>query len=177
MAKYLLKIVLDETLDENITKYYKNYKSNYVGDSGIDLMCPLKISCDLFKCTTINFGIRCEMIEISTNKQVSYYLYPRSSFSSTPLIMANHVGIIDSGYRGNILAKVKHIPTNLESHLSTDSNNIHFTLPVLTSEYYIEAEHKLFQICGPDLGIIKLLIVDELNQSDRAENGFGSTGF
>ena len=36
---------------------------------------------------------------------VSYYLYPRSSVSTkTPLRLANSVGIIDSGYRGNIKA-------------------------------------------------------------------------
>ena len=31
-----------------------------------------------------------------------YYSYPRSSISKTPLLLANNVGIIDSGYRGNI---------------------------------------------------------------------------
>ena len=34
----------------------------------------------------------------------SYYLYPRSSISKTPLRMSNSTGIIDAGYRGEIIA-------------------------------------------------------------------------
>ena len=41
---------------------------------------------------------------LNNDKNIGYYLYPRSSISKTPLILANSVGIIDSGYRGNIKA-------------------------------------------------------------------------
>ena len=34
-----------------------------------------------------------------------YYLYPRSSTGSkTPLRLSNSIGVIDSGYRGNLIA-------------------------------------------------------------------------
>ena len=42
-------------------------------------------------------------------KNVSYYLYPRSSIIKTPLRMSNSVGIIDAGYRGNIIGCVDNI--------------------------------------------------------------------
>ena len=56
----------------------------------------------------IKLGISCE----NTDGK-GYFLFPRSSISKTPLIMANHVGIIDKGYRGNIKVAIKYIP-NLE---------------------------------------------------------------
>ena len=37
------------------------------------------------------------------NNKTSYYLYPRSSISKTPLIQTNSVGIIDKDYRGNVM--------------------------------------------------------------------------
>lgn len=164
MAKYQLniKINLDLLEDEEIKLWYMNYKTKYDGDSGIDLVCPEIISIKEFTCECLNFKISCEMINLSTNELTSYYLYPRSSISSTPLIMANHVGIIDSGYRGNIMAKVKNIPndgiTNLERN------------------YTIERNTRLFQICAPDLGKIMVKVIDNLSETSRDTNGFGSTG-
>ena len=38
-------------------------------------------------------------------------IYPRSSLSKKPLILCNHVGVIDSGYRGEIMLRFK--PTQL----------------------------------------------------------------
>lgn len=35
-------------------------------------------------------------------KPTGYYLYPRSSISKTPLMIANKTCIIDPGYRDNI---------------------------------------------------------------------------
>ena len=50
--------------------------------------------------------------------QRDFYVYPRSSISKTPLRMANSVGIIDSGYRGNLKFAVdahKHLAKDDES--------------------------------------------------------------
>ena len=74
--------------------------------------------------------------------------------------MANSVGIIDSGYRGNIMAKVRNIPFN-----SSDDLN-----------YKIEEGTRLFQICAPDLSPFKVRLVNELSTTSRGEGGFGSTG-
>ena len=88
------------------------------------------------------------------NTNCSYYLYPRSSISKTPLRMSNSTGIIDAGYRGNIIAKVDNI-----------SNE----------EYKIEKGTRLFQICSPSLEEIELEVVDELSETSRGTGGFGST--
>lgn len=85
----------------------------------------------------------------------SYYLYPRSSISKTPLRMSNSTGIIDAGYRGEIIAKVD----NLSS-----------------SDYNIEKGTRLFQICDASLEPIELDVVDSLSDTTRGDGGFGSTG-
>ena len=86
-----------------------------------------------------------------------YYSYPRSSISKTPLMLANSVGIIDSGYRGEIIGAFR----NLSS-----------------SNYTIEKHSRLLQICAPDLRPIHVELVDEpfFNTTERGSGGFGSTG-
>ena len=63
-------------------------------------------------------------------------MYPRSSMGSrTPLRMSNSVGIIDSGYRGNIIGIV-----------DNRSNE----------DYVVEKGTILFQACSQTLRSIKL---------------------
>jgi len=140
--------------DERLLDYYNTISSHYHGDSGVDLQNIHDISVDSFTVGTINFNIKCEMINLETNKFSSYYLVPRSSISNTSFQMANSIGIIDAGYRGEIKAKVRNFnPLNPE------------TL----------SEGKYFQIVSPDLKSIKVNIVKELSDTVRGSNGFGST--
>ena len=94
------------------------------------------------------------MINIQTNTFTSFYLVPRSSISNTFFQMANSIGIIDAGYRGNLKAKIRNFnPQNSET--------------LMTGRY--------FQIVSPDLKPIKVNIVRELSETTRGSNGFGST--
>ena len=86
---------------------------------------------------------------------VPYYLYPRSSISKTPLRMSNSVGIIDAGYRGNLMASVDNVSGE---------------------DYQIQRGQRLFQICPWNDFKVTLEVVDELSDSDRGNGGFGSTG-
>ena len=103
----------------------------------------------------IDLQIQCEGLSDSNGQNVSYYLHCRSSISKTPLRLANSVGIIDSGYRGNIMVAVDNIDNE---------------------PYTIEKGTRLFQICGPTLEPITMDIGDELSNSERGSNGVGSTG-
>lgn len=151
---YTLLIKFGDNLSDSEKEYYTKYKTKHEGDSGIDLINTLTFEVKPFDVETINFNIQCEMRN-EKEKLVSYYLYPRSSISKTPLMMANSVGIIDAGYRGNIMAKVKNV--------SQKDTRV------------IEGE-KLFQICSPTLEPIKIKIVKNLSSSSRGDGGFGSTG-
>ena len=105
----------------------------------------------------LDMGIKCEMID-SDGKSIAYYIYPRSSISKTPLMLANSVGIIDSGYRGNIKIALRN------------------AMP--KTNYRIEKHVRLTQICLPSLEsfIVKLVDKSELSDTVRGEGGFGSTG-
>ena len=153
---YTLKIKFDKNIPNSIINYYENFTSHHEGDSGIDLIVPNEIQVAGLKVGTIDHLIQCEMLN-EDNKNVSYYLYPRSSISKTNFMMANSVGIIDAGYRGNIMAKVRNMSLN-ENELST-----------------IKENDKLFQICAPDLKPIKIQVVHELSETSRGSGGFGST--
>ena len=148
--RYLLHIKI---LDDNLFDYYNNIQSYYNGDSGINLINPFNLNIKPFNIETIDFKIQCEMIDLNDNTFTSYRLVPRSSISNTPFMMSNSEGIIDAGYRGNIMAKI----TNIDNK----SN--------------IMVKDRFFQIVSPTLEPIKIEIVNELSTSDRNTGGFGST--
>lgn len=106
-----------------------------------------------------------------SQKPCGFYLYPRSSISKTRMRLANSVGIIDSGYRGDIIAAVDTIGL----FGSTDIWNIwkETLSPIKKYDRY-------FQICSPDLSPFLVRIVEteaELGApTARGTGGFGSTG-
>ncbi len=107
------------------------------------------------KQTILDTEIICCM-KTNLNTPLSYYLYPRSSIIKTPLRLSNSVGIIDSGYRGNIKAVFDY--------------NTKFT---------IEKYSRLVQLCSPTLKPLKVILVnnlDDLGYTSRGSGGFGSTG-
>ncbi len=98
-------------------------------------------------------------------KNFGYYLYPRSSIVKTSLRLANSVGIIDSGYRGELIAVV-------DKH---DSSNDWKTVLKRDCKQY----DRLFQICRGDLSPFLDEIVEnesDLGLTERGCGGFGSTG-
>ena len=125
------------------------------GDAGLDLYCPGDLTVPPHETAKIDLKVQCEGLSDNDGRNVCYYLYPRSSISKTPLRLANSVGIIDAGYRGNIMAVVDNI-----------SNE----------PFYIQKGQRLFQICGRFLEPINLTLVDTLSNSERGNGGFGSTG-
>ena len=153
---YILKIkVLDPTLIEK----YQSAKVAYDGDCGIDLYCPDTVTIPVNSTHLLDLKIQCEMIDSETMKNVSYYLYPRSSIYKSNFMMHNSVGIIDSKYRGNIKVPLR--------CCYNDSNNTSETTAI--GKCYV-------QICGPTLGEISVELVNELSSTVRGERGFGSSG-
>lgn len=160
-SRNILYIRLDSDLPEEIYKYYSKLMETSINnsDSGIDLPLVSNYSIKDTTRETFNFGIKCEMKD-SNGNNIPYFLYPRSSISKTPLILANSVGIIDKDYRGNIMAKVVCIIPNFND----------------VKEYSVSAGTRLFQICSRDLSPIQVKIINDLTETERGEGGFGSTG-
>tara|TARA_B100002051_G_scaffold184924_1_gene175049 strand:- start:345 stop:800 length:456 start_codon:yes stop_codon:yes gene_type:complete len=138
---------------------YENHAHYHQGDSGLDLFCPENLvvppGATSFK---VDLQICCEAFPDKEKEyNVSYYLYPRSSMGArTPLRLSNSVGIIDSGYRGNIMGIVDNL------------DNEH--------EFVIQAGSRLFQLCSPDLSPITFEMSNVLSETRRGRGGFGSTG-
>lgn len=83
-------------------------------------------------------------------------LFPRSSIGAkTPLRLSNSVGIIDSGYRGEIRA------------LYDNTSN---------EPYQIHKGDRIAQLMVMPSYRFKANVVESLENSDRGEGGFGSTG-
>lgn len=84
-----------------------------------------------------------------------YYMdiRPRSSVSKTGLILSNSAGILDSGYRGELKLRFKWIPG--------------------TGKYNVG--ERIGQIMIKPYPVIEWIEVQELNNTERGEGGFGST--
>ena len=179
-----LFIALDSP-DPELEEKYKNaiaiHNSNVDNcfpDSGFDLFVPTEFSPEN-KTEKIDYKIKAAMfktmksckvetanqnaITFNNRDPMPYYLYPRSSISKTRVRLANNVGIIDSGYRGNIGAYFDIDPSYLDEN----------TEPVL------EKHQRVLQICSNDLSAFKVILVKDINElgtTTRGERGFGSTG-
>ena len=140
-------------LDDEVSSYYKDRNTTYDGDAGMDLYCPHQLIIEPNQTLLIKMGIACEMTD--EYLPVSFMLAPRSSISKTPLRMSNSIGIIDSGYRGEIMSSVDNI-----------SNE----------DYMITPGQRLFQIVHPTLYPFNVDVVEELSETERGDGGFGSTG-
>tara|TARA_B100000900_G_scaffold357511_1_gene327877 strand:- start:994 stop:1548 length:555 start_codon:yes stop_codon:yes gene_type:complete len=153
-------VVLDEILKnkyiERAKKHNASVQNNTFADSGFDLLTPEDTMIEIpNKGELIDMKIKCEMVY--KKRSAAYYVYPRSSIYKTPLMLANSVGIIDSGYRGNIKIAVRLIGNNI---------------------YKIEEDTRLSQICMNSLDPFYVDIVEEndLTDTTRGAGGFGSTG-
>ena len=157
--------------DESVRDLYINHQHFHPGDSGIDLYTPEDIAFQPGETKIVDLKIKTQMVNCETSQDVSYYLYPRSSISKTPLRLANSVGIIDSGYRGNIKAALTYIP---RYKMAFESGEVKYNLD--KEPFYLEKNSRIVQICSPDLSSLNLSIVDSLTETERGSGGFGSTG-
>jgi dUTP pyrophosphatase len=130
--------------DAIIPKYAKP------GDAGMDL-------------TAISYNVVDEVefgyIEYQTGLSIEVpegyvaLAFPRSSVSNTGLLLANSVGVIDSGYRGELKFRFKAIPD---------------------CKYY-EVGERIAQLVILPYPQIEFEEATELTETERGEGGYGST--
>jgi len=131
-------------------EFYRNHGHFHDGDAGLDLYVLEDLHFEPGETKAIKLGISCE-----PEDGIAYYLFPRSSISKTPLRMANSIGLIDGGYRGEIMA----VCDNIKS-----------------KAYTAEKGQRLFQLVAMDSSPIQYELVEELEMTTRGTGGFGSTG-
>ena len=144
----------------------RNSENAYSKDfnAGFDLFVPQEITFDSSKDhkVCINFGIQAYMVEINTRTgeetPLCYWMVPRSSVGSkTPLRMANSLGVIDSGYRGEL----KGYFDNMDAY--RNSNDVKFE---------IKPFDRFVQIVGPRMDRFDVEVVDSISiDTDRGDRG------
>jgi len=133
-----------------VSRMYEEHGQFHDGDAGLDLFVVEKQTIEAGKTVLINLGISCE-----TAEKRPYFLMPRSSISKTPIRLCNSIGLIDAGYRGEIMAAVDNIKHE---------------------DFTINSGQRLFQIVAMDGSPLSFELVDELSATGRGSGGFGSTG-
>lgn len=119
-------------------------------DAGLDLVATSILSNTTFQ-ITYGLGIALEIPDGFVG-----LIFPRSSIRNTELILSNSVGVVDAGYRGELQA------TFIKSN-------------GLDSIAYKVGDRVCQLIIMPH-PIVEFEEVEELNNTERGEGGFGSTG-
>lgn len=104
------------------------------------------------------------------------FLFPRSSVSNIDLILANSVGVIDSGYRGEIKLRFK-CPANYEGVKYNHGKALALEDQhgVFYKQIY-EVGDKIGQLVIMPIPKINLVEDESLSESQRGTGGFGSSG-
>jgi dUTP pyrophosphatase len=122
------------------------------GDAGMDLVATSIIS---ETDTQITYGIG---LALEIPFGFVGLIFPRSSVRKTRLMLSNCVGVVDSGYRGELQATF-----NKVNHNSIAENDY-------------KVGDRIAQIMIIPHPPIEFEEADELSDTERGDGGFGSTG-
>ena len=139
--------------DAVIPKYAK------AGDAGLDLTAVTK-SYDRDGNIVYGTGLAFEIPDGYVG-----LVFPRSSLSSLDIALSNCVGVIDSGYRGEVTAKFK--PAMLFNREQR---------PIILNNRIYEVGERVAQIIIIPYPKIEFMESDELSETERGTGGYGSSG-
>lgn len=122
------------------------------GDAGMDIVATSM----KFEENYIEYGTG---LSFEVPKGYVLLIFPRSSVSKKDMMLANCVGVLDSGYRGELKLRFK----------------IVCQAGQLMRDYYNPGD-KIGQIMIVPYPTIEFEEVDNLSDSVRGEGGFGSSG-
>lgn len=123
-------------------------------DAGWDLFTPEDV--ELVEGQIIMVDLR---IKVAIPEGHFGLIVPRSSMAKKRILLANTVGIIDSGYRGNVKVALAYHPT--------------IDMPLTTTIYQNE---RVAQMIIVPFFNQPFSVADDLDDTDRSDGGFGSSG-
>ena len=121
------------------------------GDAGADLTAT---SIDLSPYGQVVYGTG---IAVEIPEGMVGLIFPRSSIRNKNLVLSNSVGVIDSGYRGEIMA----------TFLLTKQDE--------SCDIY-DIGDRIAQLVIMPVPLAQYIEVDELSETERGTEGHGSTG-
>lgn len=126
------------------------------GDAGMDLTAVSKVY-DMDGNVVYGTGLAFEI-----PRGYVGLLFPRSSNAKKDLLLSNSVGVLDSGYRGEVMFKYRRVEATFGFERDTPS------------EYKVG--DRIGQIIVLPYPYVRFEVVDELSSSDRGTGGYGSSG-
>ena len=124
----------------------------YEGDAGLDLRANVDVDIAPFERKLISTGLA-----VAIPEGFAGFVQPRSGLAlKSGLSMANTPGLIDAHYRGEL----KVIAVNLDAN----------------EPIHISKGERIAQLVIQRVPVVSLMEVDELDKTDRATGGFGSSG-
>lgn len=156
--------------DAKIPTYAKD------GDAGLDLTC-VSVEQDsdgnLVYHTGLAFAIPKGWVGL---------LFPRSSNAKKDLILTNSVGVLDSGFRGEVVFKYRPMYHKVSYpfwkrivHIFKKDENEELKVDIFPTRIYEEGD-RIGQIVIVKHPYITFIERDELTETERDEGGFGSSG-
>ena len=146
-------------------------------DSGWDLTV---IGVDKIKADTIYFSTG---IQVKPPKGHYFEIFPRSSISPLPIMMANSAGIIDENYRGELIVPIRVLhpsigtsnertsyPSGMVNTLDAKPTSI-----MEVANLIIAKQPKIAQMILRKRIDTSFEEAEELDETDRGSAGFGST--
>lgn len=121
------------------------------GDAGLDLTTRKSAKLVPYETKMVGTGVAVEIPDGFVG-----LLFPRSGLSSKRGVnLANCVGVIDSGYRGEIMVPLHNITSRMQK---------------------VEKDERICQLVVVPFATCECVEVDKLADSERGEGGFGSSG-
>ena len=160
--------VLIDKYRSAVEEWNKKQASSRDFDAGFDLYVPGNIAYNVLEHKVcIDFGIKAYMVRINPDngeeEPVCFMMVPRSSLGAkTPLRMANSIGIIDSGYRGEL----KGYFDNMYAYMSSPPN-----------DFEIKPLDRFIQVVGGQMEKFSVELLSSIStDTQRGVQGFGSSG-
>lgn len=120
------------------------------GDAGADLYAGVDVTVGQFSTALIPVGFA-----VAIPAGHVGFICPRSGLSKHNVTVANAPGVLDSGYRGEIMVR-------LANHADT--------------AYSVERGDRIAQLVVLPIDTPRFRVVDSLDDTERGDKGFGSSG-
>lgn len=129
-------------------------------DAGFDLTATSRVVDD-YGNIVYGTGIAVEIPENHVG-----LIFPRSSVCKKELFLTNSVGVIDSGYRGEIMVKFKMTASSLDPLTACEN----------LERLIYKVGERIGQLIIIPIPEIEFIETTELSDTDRGTGGYGSTG-
>jgi dUTP pyrophosphatase len=141
------------------------------GDAGLDLTA-ISIKMDEHGCACYGTGLAFEIPEGYVG-----LIFPRSSVAKKNQILTNCVGVVDSGYRGEVTFKFRPTEIYLDNFINVDQvHKVKDGRPEIVGDTMYGIGERVGQLIILPYPQIELIESEELSETERGNGAYGSSG-